>query len=124
VPTPFRHRLVGAIVRKQLFVTLYAYFVYAHFILNVIVVVICLLMLAHDEKTDVVKLCQNAIQDPQAKAQCTGLLNITEDIFISVAAFVLFIELCKSIIRSLILLDIDSNRLRHNCHTLCEPTPI
>ena len=104
--------------------TLYAYFVSGHFILNIIVVIICIWMLAHDEKTDVVQLCQNAIQDSQAQAQCAGLLHITEDIFISVAVFVLLIELCKSITRSLILLEIDSHRLRLNCHTLCETTPI
>jgi hypothetical protein len=77
---------------------IYSYFLYAHFVINVIVATIFLWIITHTEQTDIVEACRGAIQNQQAQAQCTGLLHITEGVFIGVSTFVLLIELCMYII--------------------------
>jgi hypothetical protein len=73
---------------------IYAYFIYGHFILNIIVAIILLSMIVQAEQIDIVKACQEAIQNPQAQAQCSGLLRISEGVFIGGTIFVLLVELC------------------------------
>lgn len=89
-------RFVGAIVRKQVFVQIYAYFLYCHFLLNVGVAIWLLYMIIHFSRTAAVKACQDAIQNAQAKQQCTGLLKIGLDVYFIVAGIVLFTEFCRS----------------------------
>jgi hypothetical protein len=102
---------VGAVVRKQLFVQIYAYFIYVHFVLNLGVAIYLLYMIVHVSSTDQVKACQLAIQNTAAQAQCTGLLKVlgsfillshaqTErlkvglGVYSAVAATVLLTEMC------------------------------
>lgn len=69
-------RFVGAVVRKQLFVQIYAYFIYVHFVLNLGVASYLLYTLVHVSTIDQNKACQLAIQDTTAQGQCTGLLKV------------------------------------------------
>lgn len=89
---------VGAVVRKQLFVQIYAYSIYVHFVLNLGVAVYLLYMLVHVSTTDQVKACQLAIQNTAAQAQCTGLLKIGLGVYGAVAAIVLLSEMYGAII--------------------------
>ncbi|KAJ7770168.1 hypothetical protein DFH07DRAFT_805963 [Mycena maculata] len=89
---------VGAVVRKQLFVQIYAYFIYLHFVLNLGVAIYLLYFLVHVSTTDQVKACQDAIQNTTAQSQCTGLLKIGLGIYGAVAAIVLLTEIYGAII--------------------------
>jgi len=89
---------VGAVVRKQLFVQIYAYFIYVHFVLNLGVAAYLLYMLVHVSSTDQVKACQLAIQNTGAQAQCTGLLQVGLGVYGAVASIVLLSEMYGAII--------------------------
>ncbi|KAJ6625573.1 hypothetical protein B0H10DRAFT_1782783 [Mycena sp. CBHHK59/15] len=89
---------VGAVVRKQLFVQIYAYFIYAHFLLNLGVAIYLLYMIVHVSSTDQVKACQEAIKNTGAQAQCTGLLKVGLGVYGAVAGIVLLTELYGAII--------------------------
>jgi len=89
---------VGAVVRKQLFVQIYAYFIYFHFLLNLGVAAYLLWFLVHVSTTDQVKACQLAIQNTTAQQQCTGLLKIGLGVYGGVAGVVLLTELYGAII--------------------------
>jgi len=82
----------GVVVRKQLFVMIYAYALYVHLVINTIVGIYLLWMISHTQNVDVVHACKQAVQDTQATSQCTGVLNIVGGIFYGITAFVLFIE--------------------------------
>ncbi|KAJ7346700.1 hypothetical protein DFH08DRAFT_869057 [Mycena albidolilacea] len=89
---------VGAVVRKQLFVQIYAYFIYIHFVLNLGVASYLLYTLVHVSTIDQNKACQLAIQDPTAQGQCTGLLKFGLGVYAAVAGFLLVSELYGAII--------------------------
>ncbi|KAJ6593975.1 hypothetical protein B0H19DRAFT_1093110 [Mycena capillaripes] len=89
---------VGAVVRKQLFVQIYAYFIYFHFVLNLGTAAYLLFEIVHVASTDQVKACQIAIQNTDAQAQCTGLLKIGLKVYAAVASVVLLVELYGAII--------------------------
>jgi len=89
---------VGAVVRKQLFVQIYAYFIYVHFVLNLGVATYLLYSLVHVSTVDQNKACQLAVHDPTAQQQCTGLLKIGLGVYGAVAGFVLLTELYGAII--------------------------
>ncbi|KAJ6586997.1 hypothetical protein DFH09DRAFT_910218 [Mycena vulgaris] len=89
---------VGAVVRKQLFVQIYAYFIYVHFLLNLGVAIYLLYMIVHVSSSDQVKACQQAIQNTAAQSQCTGLLKLGLGIYGAVASIVLLTEMYGAII--------------------------
>lgn len=88
-------RFVGAIVRKQLFVQIYAYFIYIHFLLNIGVAAYLLYLVTHFSADANVVACQKAIKNQKAKDQCTGLLKVAQGVYFVIAAFVLLVELCE-----------------------------
>jgi hypothetical protein len=83
---------MGAVARKQLFVVIYAYFIYLHFLLHVGIAIWLIWLIAHTTNTDVVKGCQLGIANEEAKSQCSSLLHVTQGVFIGIALFVLLIE--------------------------------
>ncbi|KAF7321614.1 DUF1746 domain-containing protein [Mycena kentingensis (nom. inval.)] len=89
---------VGAVVRKQLFIQIYAYFVYFHFVLNIGVAAFLFYELVHVSTTDQNKACQLAIKDANAQTQCTNLLKVGLGVYAAVAAVVLLTELYGAII--------------------------
>ncbi|KAJ7703122.1 hypothetical protein B0H17DRAFT_1041853 [Mycena rosella] len=89
---------VGAVVRKQLFVQIYAYFIYVHFLLNLGVAIYLLYTLVHVSSTDQVKACQLAIQNTTAQNQCTGLLKIGLGVYGAVASILLLTEMYGALI--------------------------
>ncbi|KAF8070510.1 hypothetical protein FPV67DRAFT_1487667 [Lyophyllum atratum] len=89
---------VGAIVRKQLFVQIYAYFIYVHFLLNLGVAAYLLYLVTHFSSSAAVKACHETIQNQQAKDQCTGLLKIARGVYFAVASIVLLVELYLALV--------------------------
>ncbi|KAJ7072260.1 hypothetical protein C8F01DRAFT_1103157 [Mycena amicta] len=89
---------VGAVVRKQLFVQIYAYIVYVHFVLNLGVAAFLLYMLVHVSTTDQNKACQLAIHNTDAQNQCTSLLKVGLGVYGAVAGTVLLAEMYGAII--------------------------
>ncbi|KAH8118968.1 hypothetical protein DFH11DRAFT_1562213 [Phellopilus nigrolimitatus] len=83
---------VGTCARKQSFVVVYATFLYVHFCINLGVAIYFLWMVTHAANTDIVRFCQDGVHDPQAKDQCTGLLNVAKGVYWGVLLFILAIE--------------------------------
>jgi len=89
-------RFAGAIARKQLFVVIYAYIIYVHFVLNIAVAAFLLWTITRGVSTAEVKVCQDSLQNQDTKAQCTGLLRVATGVYFAVAAIVLLVEMCTS----------------------------
>ncbi|KAG6849565.1 hypothetical protein H0H93_007346, partial [Arthromyces matolae] len=89
---------VGAIVRKQLFLRIYAYFLYVHFVLNIGVAAYLLYVVAHFSANATAKACQSTIENEQAKSQCTGLLKVATGVYVTVTTLVLLIELYVALV--------------------------
>lgn len=91
-------RFVGAIVRKQSFLQIYAWFLYVHVFLNVGVAIYLFVVLTNFHNNAVRVACDNTITDAEAQDQCRGLLSVAGKVFIAVTAIVLVAEICTSTI--------------------------
>ncbi|KAJ3826306.1 hypothetical protein F5880DRAFT_1545811 [Lentinula raphanica] len=89
---------IGAIVRKQLFILIYTYFIYVHFVVNLAVAIYLLVIVLHISSTAITKACDDTIKNAGAQSQCTGILSDFRTIYIVVALLVLFIELYGALI--------------------------
>ncbi|KAK0486081.1 hypothetical protein IW261DRAFT_1559507 [Armillaria novae-zelandiae] len=89
---------VGAIVRKQLFVRIYAYFIYVHFFINVAVAAYLLWLITHFTESTATKACEDTIKNTDTQQQCIGILQIARGVYFVVAALVLLIEMYGAII--------------------------
>ncbi|KAJ3735767.1 hypothetical protein DFJ43DRAFT_990888 [Lentinula guzmanii] len=89
---------IGAIVRKQLFIIIYTYFTYVHFIINLAVAGFFLYVVLHFSSTAISKACDDTIKNAGAQGQCTDILSDFRTIYIVVALLVLFIELYGALI--------------------------
>lgn len=87
---------MGAIVRKQLFIVIYCYFLYVHFLINLGVGSFLMWKINHTTSIDISVACQKAITNPDAQKQCKGFLHTTSGVLDGAIAFVLIIELCES----------------------------
>ncbi|KAI0085135.1 hypothetical protein BDY19DRAFT_967303 [Irpex rosettiformis] len=84
---------IGAIVRKQLFVSIFAYFLLVHFLLNLGFGIYLLVVVNHTANVDVSVACHKAIKDPGAQQDCSKLLNGFRGALDGIIIFVLLIEL-------------------------------
>ncbi|KAF9268934.1 hypothetical protein L218DRAFT_970178 [Marasmius fiardii PR-910] len=89
---------IGAIVRKQSFVQTYAYILYVHFVLNLVVAIYLLVMVSKVSSVAIAKACQQTVKDAGAQEQCAGLFKNIRAVIIVVACIVLFVELYGAII--------------------------
>ncbi|KAK7053327.1 hypothetical protein VNI00_003953 [Paramarasmius palmivorus] len=89
---------IGAIVRKQSFVQIYAHIIYVHFVINVAVAGYLLYVITHFSSTAVEKACQGTVVDAGAQDQCAGFFKTARGIFVGVAAIVLITELYGALI--------------------------
>lgn len=86
---------VGAVIRKRQLVAIYAYFLYAHFVINVAVTSVYIWMVGNTRNTDTVTACQESATDDEAAARCTGVLKITKGVFIGFGLVLLLLEFCE-----------------------------
>ncbi|KAF5393262.1 hypothetical protein D9757_000626 [Collybiopsis confluens] len=89
---------VGAIVRKQLFIQAYAYFIYIHFVVNIAVAGFFLYVVSHFSSTAINKACVDTVKDSGAENQCSGLLSDLRTVYIVVVIVILVIELYGALI--------------------------
>ncbi|EGN99895.1 hypothetical protein SERLA73DRAFT_180179 [Serpula lacrymans var. lacrymans S7.3] len=85
--------LVGAVARKKLFVVAYAYFVYTHFLLNLVFAIYLFVALSTSHRTNIVNACQDVLVDINSQEKCTKLLNTSEYVYIAITSFILLLEL-------------------------------
>ncbi|TDL24313.1 hypothetical protein BD410DRAFT_820447 [Rickenella mellea] len=83
---------IGACARKQLFVVIYAFFLYFHFLLNFGVAAYLLYHVTRAANTDIVKACQQGLRNDGSKNACKGLLNFTKELYWGLSSLVLAIE--------------------------------
>ncbi|KAF8893817.1 hypothetical protein BD779DRAFT_1435349 [Infundibulicybe gibba] len=84
---------VGAIVRKQSFVEIYAYIIYTHFLLNIAIAAFLLYEVNHFSQTAAIKACQDTIKNSDAQSQCDGLLKVAKSVYFVIATVVLLVEM-------------------------------
>lgn len=85
---------VGVVARKQSFVMTYAYFLYAHLVLNVIVGIYFLVTIRKSNRQQLVDQCAAVFVDTSTELDCTRLMNISTYVFIVGVACLLLLELC------------------------------
>jgi len=89
---------IGAIVRKQTFVTAYMVGLYVHFLINLIVALYLLVLILHSTHIDTVILCQHALKNAQAQGQCATLFDSVRGLYAGLASFILVVELYGAIV--------------------------
>ncbi|KAG2148362.1 hypothetical protein BD769DRAFT_1659881 [Suillus cothurnatus] len=89
---------IGAVARKQRFVGIYAYFVYIHLLLNVIVGIYFLVTIRQSNRQQIVDECYHVLANNQSESNCQSLMNIPTYVFIAVVSFVLLLELYGALI--------------------------
>jgi hypothetical protein len=90
----FYPSFIGAVIRKRQIVAIYTYFLYAHFVINVVVLSAYMWMVENTKNTDKVNTCIENATDQAAAAQCTGVLRITTGVFIGLGSIILLLEFC------------------------------
>lgn len=89
---------IGAVARKQRFVRIYAYFIYIHLLLNVIVGIYFLLTIRQSNRQQIVNECYAVLANNPSQSNCQSLMNISTYVFIAVVSFVLLLELYGALI--------------------------
>lgn len=89
---------VGAIVRKQSFLQLYAWFLYGHLFLNIGVAIYLFVVLTQFQGNAIRVACENTIGNAEAQDQCKGVLTVAGKVFIAVTAIVLVLEIYGAVI--------------------------
>ncbi|TEB38201.1 hypothetical protein FA13DRAFT_1761465 [Coprinellus micaceus] len=89
---------VGAIVRKQSFLQVYAWFLYVHLILNLGVAIYLFVVLTQFHSNAIRVACENTIGNAEAQDQCKGVLTVAGKVFIAVTAIVLVMETYGAVI--------------------------
>ena len=95
----FVDRFIGAVARKPRFVKIYTYFIYVHFVLNIVVGIYFLVTIRESNRLQVVDECYNMLAGNSSEDSCGTLMKIPTYVFIAVVSFVLLLELCTSYAR-------------------------
>lgn len=120
---------IGVAARKQLFVMIYTYFLYAHFVLNLAIGIYFLVTVRMSNRQQLVDYCAQVFVDTSTESDCTRLMNVSTFVFIAIVAFLLFLELYGALIATRYVYrlrnqkrDIRSQRLGY-FHALSVPEP-
>ncbi|KAG1839017.1 hypothetical protein DFJ58DRAFT_813094 [Suillus subalutaceus] len=89
---------IGAVARKQRFVAIYAYFVYIHLLLNVIVGIYFLVTIRQSNRQQLVDECYAVLTNNPSESNCQSLMNVSTYVFIAVVSLVLLLELYGALI--------------------------
>ncbi|KAG1808288.1 uncharacterized protein BJ212DRAFT_1224760, partial [Suillus subaureus] len=89
---------IGAVARKQRFVAVYAYFVYIHLLLNVIVGIYFLVTIRQSNRQQLVDECYTVFSNNPSESNCQSLMNVSTYVFIAVVSLVLLLELYGALI--------------------------
>lgn len=89
---------IGAVARKQRFVAIYAYFVYIHVVLNVVVGIYFLVTIRQSNRQQLVDECYVVFANNPSASNCQSLMNVSTYVFIAVVSLVLLLELYGALI--------------------------
>ena len=93
---PLLRSFIGVVARKQLFVMIYAYFLYVHFVINLIVGIYFLVTVRQSNRQQLVNYCSEVFVDTSVESSCARLMNVSTYVFIAIVAALLLLELCES----------------------------
>ncbi|KAG9316544.1 hypothetical protein JVU11DRAFT_2594 [Chiua virens] len=85
--------MIGVVARKQLFVMIYTYFLYVHFILNLIIGIYFLVTVRASNREQLVNYCADVFVDTSIGSSCMSLMGISTYVLIAIVAVLLFLEL-------------------------------
>ncbi|KAG6372337.1 hypothetical protein JVT61DRAFT_7777 [Boletus reticuloceps] len=83
---------IGVVARKQLFVTIYTYFLYVHFVLNLIVGIYFLVTVRASNREQLVDYCAEVFVNTSTESSCSGLMRVSTYAFIAIVAALLLFE--------------------------------
>ncbi|KAG2145969.1 uncharacterized protein EDB93DRAFT_1150274 [Suillus bovinus] len=89
---------IGAVARKQRFVGIYAYFVYIHLLINLIVGIYFLVTIRQSNRQQIVSECYVVFANNPSESNCRNLMNVSTYVFIAVVSSVLLLELYGALI--------------------------
>ena len=74
----------------------YTYFLYIHFILNLIVGIYFLVSVRESNRQQLVDYCSEAFANTSMESSCSGLMSVSTYVFIAIVSALLLLELCES----------------------------
>ncbi|KAF8444528.1 hypothetical protein L210DRAFT_3530161 [Boletus edulis BED1] len=83
---------IGVVARKQLFVTIYTYFLYVHFVLNLIVGIYFLVTVRASNREQLVDYCAEVFVNTSTESSCPGLTRVSTYVFMAIVAALLLFE--------------------------------
>jgi hypothetical protein len=83
---------IGVVARKQLFVMMYTYFLYVHFVLNIVVGIFFLVTVRASNRQELVNSCAEVFTDMSVESSCSRLMSVSTYVFIAIVAALLLIE--------------------------------
>lgn len=89
---------VGVVARKQSFIMLYTYTLYAHTILNVITGVYFMVTVLKGNRQQLVDYCPSVLASASTESSCTRFTNIWSYVLIAIVAILLLLELYGTVI--------------------------
>jgi len=84
---------IGVVARKQLFTMIYTYFLYVHFVINLIVGIYFLVTVRASNRQELVDYCAEVFVDTSVESSCARLMNVSTYVFIAIVAALLLLEL-------------------------------
>lgn len=75
---------------------IYTYFVYIHFVLNLIVGIYFLVTVRASNRQELVDYCAEVFVNTSMESSCTQLMSVSTYVFIVIVAALLLLEFCKS----------------------------
>lgn len=75
---------------------LYAYFLYIHFFLNLIVGIYFLVIVRQSNRQELVDYCSDVFENTSVGSSCSRLMSVSTYVFIAIVAALLLLELCGS----------------------------
>lgn len=74
----------------------YTYFLYVHFVINIIVGIYFLVTVRASNRQQLVDDCQQVFVNTSLESSCARLANVSTYVFIAIVAVLLWLELCES----------------------------
>ena len=75
---------------------IYTYFLYVHFILNLIVGIYFLVTVRASNRQQLIDYCAEVFVDTSVESSCSRLMSVSTYVFIAIVAALLLLELCES----------------------------
>lgn len=75
---------------------IYTYFLYIHFVLNLVVGIYFLVTVRASNRQQLVDYCAEFFVDTSTESSCSSLMNISTYVFIAIVAALLTFEFCEA----------------------------